>query len=73
MDERIKEITNFARRVKRIRRVEQKAYEHLTKSSINTVHSLDLANKHEIAMIATSVSERDLATLVIRLLVNKKK
>lgn len=73
MDDSIKEITEFARRVKRTRKAEQQAYKRLTNSSIKLVHSFYLAEKHEIAMIATTVSERDLATLVIRLLVDKKR
>ncbi len=67
MDERLKQITEFARKVKRVRRAEQTAFNKLSKATRKTTG--DLANEHEIAMIATSNAERALANLVIRLLV----
>lgn len=72
MDSNIKAITEFARKVKRIRKLEQKAYKALSKANSKSTNSSDLANEHEIAMVATSQAERDLSSLVIRLLVNRK-
>ncbi len=66
----IKEIIKLARKVKQTRKLEQKAYNALIKGK--PINSYDLADKHEMAMIATGVAERDLSSLVIRLLVNKK-
>lgn len=65
MSDDTKAIADFARKVKRIRTLEQRAYNALSKGEVN-------AEEHERAMVATSIAERDLASLVIRLLVNKK-
>lgn len=68
-DESIKAIITAAQHVRRLRRAEQKAYNVLVKSTVETLHTTELADLHERAMIATGFAERDLATLVIKLLV----
>lgn len=72
MDTDIKAIIKLARRVKKARILEQKAYNILTHSNGNETNPTDKANWHEMAMIATGIAERDLSSLVIRLLVDKK-
>lgn len=73
MDVELKAIVKLARNVKRARRLEQKAYNALINSNSKVTNSDDLANWHEMAMIATSITERNLSSLVIRLLVDKKR
>ena len=72
MDENIKVIVDFARKVKKARKAEQVAYNKLTRVDAKAFSSTDAADMHERAMVYTSELERDLSTLVIRLMVNRK-
>lgn len=71
MDDNTKAITAAAQNVRRLRRAEQKAFRALSLGTAKTAHSSELAELHEQAMNATYFAERDLATLVINLLVRK--
>jgi hypothetical protein len=67
----IKAIFELACKVKKARRAEQKAYNKLTKVTTKAFSSTDVADTHERAMIYTSEMERDLSSLVIRLIVDR--